>query len=136
MTQNNAGSSEAGDVVQKAALPPGEDNKGRGVIIIKPPNLVDPEVKLKEGTEEEKAAWERFFAELEIWRQKRHERLVRWYREDHPGWEPPPRQDRSWRNSIAMNRPSDILAGTAPPLPPGFPPGPTKEELMEKYRKS
>ncbi|ERF69352.1 hypothetical protein EPUS_08825 [Endocarpon pusillum Z07020] len=135
MTQNSAGSSKAEDVLQKAAVLPGGDNKARGTIIIKPPNPVDPDVVLQEGaSEEEKAAWERFFAELEIWRQKRYERTVDWFRRDFPGQEPPPREDKNWARSIVMNHPTGILTGTGPPLPPGFPPGPTKEEIRERQR--
>lgn len=135
MAHDNADSNEAALVPQKAAVPPGEDNKGRGTITIKPPNPVDPEVVLEAGaSEEEKAACGRFFAELEIWRQRKYERTVKWFRENLPDEEPPPREDKNWRRSIVMNHPTDIVAGTAPPLPPGFPPGPTKEQIRERYR--
>ncbi|KAF7503145.1 hypothetical protein GJ744_004287 [Endocarpon pusillum] len=37
--------------------------------------------------------------------------------------------------NIVMNNPTGILTGTGPPLPrPGFPPGPTKEEIRERQR--
>jgi hypothetical protein len=96
--------------------------------------VADKEGKFKRGDSEGmKLEWERFYAELEIWRQKRYENLVENLKGTLPHIEPPPRKDKDWRY-LTLNRPRDILLGTAPPVPPGGWSIVTREEVIEKQK--
>lgn len=91
----------------------------------KPPPFKDTEVVFgANASKESKAAWARFFEGLEIWRQKQR------HREMLPGVEPPPPRDMNWGFPV-MNSPEQVLSGTAPPVPPGFP-RLTKEQAGQK----
>lgn len=93
----------------------------------------DTKPNFKEGASDElKAEWATFFAELELWRQQRYEEMVNDLKEEAPNIKPGPRVDTDWM-CITFNRPRDILAGIAPPVPPGMP-RLTLEEVLEKER--
>jgi hypothetical protein len=94
----------------------------------------DVEEQLAEGASEElKVEWKRFFDELEAWQGKQYEQFIEGFRETAPNLEPPPRRDKDWRD-IVYNKYSDILSGTAPPLPPCFP-AVALEEVKEKVNR-
>lgn len=132
MTPTDSHAGEAGDLVRNSAHPPREDSITQ--VTEKSSRPTDTEVEFREGDSEEmKAEWKRFFAELEIWRQKRYERFVQRWRETESDAEPPPREDKNWRD-IVYNKPLGILAGTAPPVPPGWFPAPSREQIIEKER--
>jgi hypothetical protein len=87
----------------------------------------------EEASNSLKAEWEKFFVELEAWRQEQYETYVELLKKTDPHLEPAPREDRDWQD-LNYNRPLDILAGTAPPVPPGRFPAPTKEEIIAKEK--
>jgi hypothetical protein len=87
----------------------------------------------KGSSEDKRAEWKQFFDELEIWHEKRYERLVEELKEVSPNIEPPPRKDKDW-TLISYNHPWEILNGTEPPVPPGYGKV-TREEVIEKERR-
>ena len=96
--------------------------------------VADTKTVFPEGlSEEQRAEWERFFAELEIWHKKRYEQLVEELKEIAPNIKPPSRKDKDW-TLISYNHPWDILNGTEPPVPPGYGKV-TREEVTEKERR-